>query len=160
MLESDALEIGKILADNDAFLQSNCVVFFECVNPPNILKRDSGGYYHTPYSFDTQSMAKQFLDSVASTCTKIYILTKGEPPNLNVSNIINYINVTTGEDVTIDALSFTDRDLLSISMLAHCSPIEKKLLVGTAMILNSKGYLGEGANFQRSAHNILDVIQA
>jgi len=150
--------IGEVLLSSSAYRMSNCVVFFVCVQPPYPIMQDVKGFYHTPYTFDSVDDAEKVLSGVVATCSQVFLITKPVNPEFRVSTIINILNSLEILNLDLKGTSYNDREFLAIKISASQSKDEKRRILGTLMILNSKGYLGESQNFKKSSRNVITVM--
>jgi len=137
---------------------SNCVVFFLCEAAQYPITKDVSGFCHTPYSFSSVDDAEIAVNAITDTCTGAFLISKPVSPEFRVSNIMNILKNLEVTNLRFRGTSYRDRDFLSINFQENTLKEERKLVVGTLMMLNSKGYLGDSQTYRSSSRNILTVI--
>ena len=150
--------IGEVFANEPFYTIPSCVVFFQCVNAPDFLTRDSKGFYHTPYIFESVQKAELYMQALAKSCIKAYVTTTNYSYDVDTDNIVKYIRAMNITGFTMTPLAYTDRDVLIMNIPPAYAFDSKERLLGILMILNSKGYLIGGNDYIQSARNILEVM--
>jgi hypothetical protein len=98
------------------------------------------------------------VNAITDTCTGAFLISKPVSPEFRVSNIMNILKNLEVTNLRFRGTSYRDRDFLSINFQENTLKEERKLVVGTLMMLNSKGYLGDSQTYRSSSRNILTVI--